>query len=69
MKTNFASRSGVMVIWFATVSSRPASSAPIRPEKAMVLNSAVSPVSAATAFMKSTSKPCSTSCWTKVKGK
>ena len=69
MKTNFASRSGVMVIWFATVSIRPASSAPISPEKAMVLNSTVSPVSAATAFMKSTSKPCSSSCWTKVKGK
>ena len=35
----------------------------------MVLNSTVSPVSAATAFMKSTSKPCSSSWRTKVKGK
>ena len=35
----------------------------------MVLNSAVSPVSAATAFMKSTSKPWSWSWRTKVKGK
>ena len=69
MKTNWASRSGVMVIWLATVSIRPAESAPIRPEKALVLNSTVSPVSAATAFMKSTSKPWSWSWRTKVKGK
>ena len=69
MKTNFASRSGVMVIWFATVSMRPASSAPIRPEKDMVSNATSSPVSAATAFMKSTSKPWSWSWRTKVKGK
>ena len=35
----------------------------------MVSNSTSSPVSAATAFMKSTSKPCSWSWRTKVKGK
>ncbi len=58
-----------MVIWFATVSIRPDCSAPISPEKDMVTNSTWSPVLAATAFMKSTSKPCSLSCWTKVNGK
>ena len=69
MKTKASSRSGVMVIWLATVSMRPDSSAPIRPEKDMVTNSTGRPISSPTAFMKSTSKPWSTSCSTKVKGK
>ena len=58
-----------MVIWLAMVSMRPDSSAPIRPEKDMVTKFTSSPLSAAMAFMKSTSNPCNSSSWTKVKGK
>ncbi len=41
----------------------------IKPEKAMVSNSTSSPATSPTAFITSTSKPCNSSCLTKVKGK